>query len=60
MATSEDTVPLMEPSAEQKPPDIVTCQPRPKSGISMLSVIIKALLGERESHGCYRLFCSNQ
>ena len=60
MAVSEDTVPLIEPSVECNPPDVVTRQPRPTSGISMLSVIIRALLGERESHGCYCLFCSSQ
>ena len=57
---AEDTVPLMEPPVEQNPPDIVTHQPRATTGISTLSVIIKALLGETESHGCYCLFCPKQ
>ena len=53
----EDTLPLMEP---QDPPDVVTCQPRATTGISTLGVVIKALLGEKESHGCYCLFCPKE
>jgi hypothetical protein len=56
----EDTVTLMETPAGQSPPDVVTHQPQATSGISTLSMLIKALLGEKESHGCYRLFCQRQ
>ena len=51
----EETVPLME-----TPPDVVTHQPQATSGISTLSMIIKALLGEKESRGCYCLFHPQQ
>jgi hypothetical protein len=56
----EDTVPLTETPAGQSPPDIVTHQPRATNGISTLSMLIKALLGEKESHGCYCLLNSYQ
>ena len=54
----EDVVPLI---TGQSPPDVVTHQPRATtSGISTLSVLIKALLGEKESHGCHCLICPRQ
>ena len=52
---SEDAVPLI---TGQSPPNVVTHQPRAAtSGISTLSVLIKALLGEKESRGCHCLMC---
>ena len=52
---SGDAVPLI---TGQSPPDVVTHQPQAAtSGISTLSVLIKALLGEKESHGCHCLIC---
>ena len=53
-----DRVPLMGAPSEQNTPDVVTSQPRARSttGISMLSIVTKALLG-KESHGCYCLVC---
>lgn len=57
---AEDAVPLMESQAEQSPQDAVTRQPQATARISMLSTIIKALLGETELHGCYCLFCQKQ
>ena len=48
-------LPLMEPSVEQDPSDVVTCQPQATTGILTLGAVIKALLSEKESHGCYCL-----
>ena len=56
----EATHPLIESPVQQSPPDIVTCQPRATTGISPLSVIIKALLSQKESHGCYCLRCPKE
>ena len=50
----------MEPPVEQDPSDVVTCQPRATTDISTLGVVIKALLGGKESHGCDCLLCPEE
>ena len=66
MATrQEDSVRLLGSHSGQNPPDVVSTQPRAgsssaSSGISTLSIVIKALRGEREYDKCLCLFCPQQ
>ena len=67
MATRlEDGVRLLGGHSEQNPPNVVNAQPRARSssstssGISTLSIVIKALRGEREYDKCWCFFYPQQ